>query len=269
MAADLEARSYTSKGGRKENQDFLRYDVNKCVFVIADGMGGHAGGRDAGRYAANTYYDMICRLKAGLDSEKINPERIKVLIQGRAEALNRRIIGLGNDYEIKNCGTTLDAVLIHEKSAYICHIGDGSIFYIDRSAKSLSKLTREHIRHLSNENSPSIDLILSKNDIVNGDLVSHLGIENPRIDTSEKKLGYDYAMILATDGLTAAVTDDELLTFTTASGIVRSREKIIKRSKNPFGMVRLFKHLHSEGHSLSIEGIVGDNVSFILIKGRL
>ena len=53
--------SFSSRGGRENNEDFCRYvaEDNRCVFALADGLGGHDLGEVASEIAVDTAISLL------------------------------------------------------------------------------------------------------------------------------------------------------------------------------------------------------------------
>ena len=115
------------------------------LFVVADGMGGHANGREASRTAIHTVSDVIVpallRDVSGRDAaeeETIFQDMLKDGVHRANLAIYRR-----NRESPEMMGTTLTAALIANSTAYIGNVGD-SRTYLYRPSTGLHKVTRDH-----------------------------------------------------------------------------------------------------------------------------
>ena len=127
---------------RSENQDalgkFPADDVDLSspkgqLFVIADGMGGHAGGREASRLAV----DVIG--KSYYSSHATVVESLKQAFNDANQAIF--------DYSVNNpafhgMGTTCIALVLQHDAACVAHIGDSRLYRISRS--KIEQLTNDH-----------------------------------------------------------------------------------------------------------------------------
>ncbi len=107
------------------------------LFVIADGMGGHANGQDASRLAIQTIIEHI------LPRLIKNPtdEYAKLLvesIQSANLAVHQRNIEQNGDM-----GTTVTGALVVDNVSYVANIGD-SRTYLYRESEGLKKITNDH-----------------------------------------------------------------------------------------------------------------------------
>ena len=114
---------------REQNEDSLV--VKAPLFVVADGMGGHAAGEVASEIAVNTLAECA-------------PEHIDVEALGRAvEQANRDIINAALAGEGREgMGTTCTAAMLEGNRLVIAQVGD-SRAYLLQSGK-LTQVTRDH-----------------------------------------------------------------------------------------------------------------------------
>jgi serine/threonine protein phosphatase PrpC len=110
------------------------------LFVVADGMGGHANGQDASRLAIQTIIDfMLPRISTGnqMDDEAFS----NLLLEGVRCA--NRAVHQRNLEERADMGTTMTAALVVGATAYVANVGD-SRTYLYRPPDGLSKITHDH-----------------------------------------------------------------------------------------------------------------------------
>jgi serine/threonine protein phosphatase PrpC len=110
------------------------------LFVVADGMGGHANGQDASRLAIQTIIDfMLPRLSS---SSPMNEEDFKNLLTEGVQCANQAV-HQRNMEERADMGTTMTAALIVGAIAYVANVGD-SRTYLYREPEGLVKITHDH-----------------------------------------------------------------------------------------------------------------------------
>lgn len=125
---------------REENQDSCGFFSPQesgagWLFVVADGMGGAAGGATASRMAVDTI--------ARVYREHAAPNTIFDAIQSGIEAANAAIHSRAQaDPDLKGMGTTANVLVIKDNVVYTAHVGD-SRTYRFRSGR-LECLTRDH-----------------------------------------------------------------------------------------------------------------------------
>jgi serine/threonine protein phosphatase PrpC len=110
------------------------------LFVVADGMGGHANGQDASRTAIQTIIDfMLPKLSKTVDPQSKDLEQLLAnAVQHANQVVHQHNLELRADM-----GTTVTATLIVGATAYVSNVGD-SRTYLYRAADGLKKVTNDH-----------------------------------------------------------------------------------------------------------------------------
>ncbi len=110
------------------------------LYVIADGMGGHANGQDASRSAIQTIVDfMLPKLSKNIDIRSTNPGE---LLANAVQHANQ-VVHQHNLERRADMGTTVTAALIVGTTAYVTNVGD-SRTYLYREPEGLTKITNDH-----------------------------------------------------------------------------------------------------------------------------
>lgn len=124
---------------RQENQDSSARFVSHGVFVVADGMGGHKGGREASETAVAALEE---RFVDGAERAAFEPS-LQTLVAAVGEA-NRRIRErAAQDAALDRMGTTLVALLLDgDGTAAVVHVGDSRAYRLRDDALEL--LTNDH-----------------------------------------------------------------------------------------------------------------------------
>src|SRR5689334_17801203 len=90
--------------------------------VVCDGMGGHAGGREASMLAIDT-------INKTFDAAPAGSKPSDVLRDAIAEA-NRRVFAMGGDASGARPGSTVVAILLHADGTEVAHVGDSRCYYV-------------------------------------------------------------------------------------------------------------------------------------------
>lgn len=143
----LTVGGYTNSGPRPLNQDFLYWDLDLGLFVVADGMGGHNAGEVAAHLAVETVTAFIEQSREprdltwpfGLDpSQSLEANRLGTAVR----LANRRVHREGLAHTAFNgMGTTLVALLVTGDRAVLSSVGDSRIYLL--RAGVLELLTRD------------------------------------------------------------------------------------------------------------------------------
>ncbi|GAB4458323.1 MAG: hypothetical protein OHK0037_02000 [Elainellaceae cyanobacterium] len=138
---------------REHNEDYyaIQADVKKLesqngrslsakgLYILCDGMGGHAGGEVASALAVNTLQQYFQeRWKDGLPNEATIREGI-LLANKAIYTLNQENASSGSG----RMGTTVVLVLIQDTEAAIAHVGDSRLYRYSRR-RGLEQLTVDH-----------------------------------------------------------------------------------------------------------------------------
>jgi protein phosphatase len=126
--------------GRDSNEDYAGAIVPEDtdavpLFVVADGMGGHAAGEVASRLAVETVLGAWQSSGSGAAHQRL---------RSAVRAANVAVFDAGQDAERRGMGSTLTALAIAGKEAVIAHAGD-SRAYLVRGGLA-SQLTADHSR---------------------------------------------------------------------------------------------------------------------------
>ena len=131
-------RSITDIGNnRNYNDDSCFYDEKKELMVIADGMGGYAGGSIASVAAVKIFQKHYM----GVSEESYQQDLNDLIVMCNNEILE--LAKRNADYN--EMGTTLTALCFRDDRYYIGHIGD-SRAYLYRDGELIGKLPEFNIR---------------------------------------------------------------------------------------------------------------------------
>ncbi|MCY4187465.1 MAG: protein phosphatase 2C domain-containing protein [Bryobacterales bacterium] len=188
------AHTFTHIGQRDENQDRLSVlhssDGSSCLVVVADGLGGHAGGALAAQTACETA-EQIWHDRRG----HVNPEEfLKTLALACHEAVNEAGERFG-----KEPRTTLAALLIERSGATTVHAGDSRVMQF-----SGDRLVSRTIDHSIGQLSVLQGKITESELATHPDqkkLFSHLGGESiPDLEFKHWKLAEGRRFVVCSDG---------------------------------------------------------------------
>mgnify|MGYP002624086325 CR=1 FL=1 len=121
---------YTCIGGRNEDQDYMAHEVanGNEIFLVCDGMGGHAGGCVASATAAQTLLETFRHQTEVLPAD----EAVIMAVKAANDAVYKKS---QEEASLRGMGTTLTLLLIDAHAAYVTHIGDSRVYQLRRGRK--------------------------------------------------------------------------------------------------------------------------------------
>ena len=124
------------KGGRGHNEDYVARVENTdlCCYVVCDGLGGHRGGEVASETAAEAFVRSIG------ESDVIDADSVGRAAEFAQECLVNKFSG-SSEPGLKP-RTTIAALIVSGKKAFICHAGDSRVYHFRGGA--INSVTNDH-----------------------------------------------------------------------------------------------------------------------------
>lgn len=200
---------------RDHNEDsyLLAPDLN--LFVVADGMGGHAGGEMASGISVRTVEKTV-RSSVELIGPDVHHDGsierspvAKLLSNSVREACNAVYTKSQQVRELQGMGTTTTTLLFHDKHAFVAHVGD-SRCYLVRDGRIL-QLSEDH--SLVNEQLKAglITEAQARQSRFKNIITRSVGFDaDVEVDMIAVEVKVGDAYILCSDGLCNLVTDPEV-----------------------------------------------------------
>lgn len=187
---------------RQKNEDSYLINSELNLFVVADGMGGHAGGEYASRIAITTIEKYFSEQEGDAKSEELIEASIK-------DAGAQIVQKAEEDRALKGMGTTVIALHVHDNKAVFGHVGD-SRAYLFRSGV-LEQLTEDHSLVNEQVKSGLISEEEAKTHQFKNIITRSLGVtEDVEVDLISKKLKSGDIFLLCSDGLSNLVEPEEM-----------------------------------------------------------
>lgn len=226
---------------RNHNEDNFSIIEDAGLYIVADGMGGHASGEVASQMAVES-------MKEFFSATAQDPERTWPYKMDRSKGYeeNRLItaIKLANlriyesaqrDPRQRGMGTTIVALFAVEDGVYMAHVGDSRGY----------RIRDGHIEQMTEDHSLLNDYIkmkrLTPEEIANfphkNVIVRALGMKDTvKVDTRFEQPRANDTYVLCSDGLSGPVSDPDLLSIVQSSGDLKSAAtKLIQRANENGG----------------------------------
>ncbi|WP_052256662.1 Stp1/IreP family PP2C-type Ser/Thr phosphatase [Salinicoccus sp. YB14-2] len=192
---------------RDQNEDrtgVFYNKTNQVLFLVADGMGGHAHGDVASKFVNDEIQ------KAWQEENLIKSDYAEAFLRDLVIRTNRKLYDLQNVHDdYSGMGTTLVLASIIDDTIFILNIGDSRAYVMKR--RTIEQVTTDH---------SFVNLLVESGEITKEEAINH-----PKKNVITKAMGtdrliqpdifrlrnkqYDY-ILLASDGLTDVLREDSI-----------------------------------------------------------
>ena len=133
---------------RTHNEDYYTFLAEENLFIVADGMGGHASGEVASKLAADTLVEFYHRTADEDVTWPYKMDRQLSYIENRLvcgiKLANWRVFETATkDSRFKGMGTTIVSALVNGDKVYFAHVGDSRGYRI-KADGTIKQVTRDH-----------------------------------------------------------------------------------------------------------------------------
>ena len=225
--------------GRKRQRNEDSYLVNDKIglYIVADGMGGHAGGEFASKIAVSTVEEIIRgedRVKSNvpassyLDSEQSSAEgqeqdRLKDAINRAGNMIVRRAF---EDPELKGMGTTSTVMFVSGDKAYIAHVGDSRAYCVRGS--EIIQITEDHSLVHEQLKSGLITEEEARTHQLKNIITRSVGVqEEIEVDTIVWKIQPGDSYLLCSDGLSNMINDEEMFEIISKNDVEQGARELV------------------------------------------
>ncbi len=213
----IDSFGYSDAGPvRANNEDCVLSDDELSLFVVADGMGGHAAGEVASRLAVEAIENFIRRSRdaddlswpCGIDPElSFTGNRLRTAIY----LANRRVFRAAEGHDdYTGMGTTVVCALLNGGSVAIGHVGDSRLYLLSDGV--LSAQTRDDTWAATVLAATDTDPRQIENHPMRNVLTNVLGSrELTDIHLTERQLAGGERLLLCSDGVHNVLDTEALL----------------------------------------------------------
>ncbi len=220
------------KGSRKVNQDRIAYTYGRdtLLLVVADGMGGHAGGEIAAQIAVRLFVE---RFQQEAKPVLRNPLRF---LQDTMLRAHSALGSYANQFSmLETPRTTCVAGVVQAGHAYWAHVGD-SRFYLFRQGALIGS-TKDHskVQYLVDQGLIGAHEVAGHPD--RNKIFSCLGgLVDPVIDLSRRTpLRTGDVLVLCTDGLWSVMSQHEVANYLTSAPILKTAPQMMREAEKRGG----------------------------------
>ena len=200
---------------RQHNEDSYRVDEAARLFLVADGMGGHAAGEIASRIAAESVAEFVAHTEQDDGTWPYAYDETLTRATNRLMAAlklaNTRVLeAMRKDSRLRGMGTTVVASLIDGNSISVAHVGDSRGYLIRNEA--IERITDDHSWVFEQVQAGMLSADEAERHPLRNVITRALGGALTVVpDASEIALRDGDIYILCSDGLTGMVPEPEIL----------------------------------------------------------
>jgi protein phosphatase len=213
----IEHAGLTDVGMRRDhNEDSYCTNADHQLYIVCDGMGGHAAGEVASRIAVETVEKFTSA--TGNDADitwpfeydenlSLNANRIRTAIR----LANQNLIAhIQERKEYKGMGTTIVCSIVNGADASFGHVGDSRIYLIRKG--EIRQLTRDHSWIDEQIKQGILTLEEARKHPLRNVITRALGSKDDVVvDVMDTRLEDEDILLLCSDGLTGMLEDREIL----------------------------------------------------------
>ncbi|HEY0715115.1 MAG TPA: protein phosphatase 2C domain-containing protein, partial [Polyangia bacterium] len=221
-AMELSFWAATDVGRKREhNEDNVLVDKKLSLFVVADGMGGHASGEVASHIAVHELRNTIEARQDLLDgfakqngeAGEVRSQDILALLEQGVQSAGGAIFQRGKvEQEKRGMGTTISALLLVGGRGFVAHVGDSRIYLLRQD--QVIQLTEDHslINELIRRGKVTKDgLSRSPYSAYKNAVTRAVGVyETVQVDTIDFDVLPGDRFLICSDGLHSYLDDDKL-----------------------------------------------------------
>lgn len=230
---------------RSDNQDACAAAPGRGIFVVCDGMGGAAAGEIASKLAADAFLET-----ASLSTTEPVPledaatvtstaDCPKIQLERAVAAANRAVYQRSERYRaLRGMGTTLVAALIHSSgagcSAWTANVGDSRCYLL--RDKLLRQLTSDHSVVEEQIRAGILSREQAEFSPVRNVITRAVGTQSEvAADIREHPLRSGDILLLASDGLTRELHDEDIASILVLSSSLDAGSKALVQAANAHG----------------------------------
>lgn len=239
MSLAIEVAARTDVGCvRVSNEDSFGYDLDRGIFVVCDGMGGHASGDVASKLAVEsllTYFRQRPQNTARHDTEGTTTTGLSegaLVLEEAIQLANLAIYEAGCEHEQHaGMGSTIVSVLVDQDLFSVGHVGDSRVYLIREDA--IQQLTQDHSLVAEQTQLGLISPEEAKTSKLQNVITQALGSESTVApDLDDMVAITDDVLVLTSDGLTGALSDAQILkTVNSAASLGQACDNLIQSAK--------------------------------------
>ncbi len=226
----MKTYSITTRGMvRSENQDCcftseLPVGCLPNLFIVADGMGGHVGGK----YASHKALQAVINSLQSKEEEFADEGRAQQVIEEAIQRANEEVIEESQKQGMEGMGTTLVvATILQGNRLLVANVGDSRLYIV--SPSGIRQVTQDHslVEEMvrMGELDPSNARTHEKKNVITRAIGANLDLN---VDYFVEELEPEECIIMCSDGLSNMIDDEEIrMIFQSGRDVIEKAEKLV------------------------------------------
>jgi protein phosphatase len=226
---------------RAHNEDYFSLLEDEQLFLVADGMGGHASGEVASKMATEAIQEFFARSRDDDATWPYKLDRHLSFVENRLvvgiKLANQRIYEAAlKDLRLKGMGTTIVGGQIVGDKFYIAHVGDSRCYRI--RGPEIHQMTRDHsLLEDYKDAKPGMSDEEQRKFPHKNVITRALGMRDTvQVDVLVQDIADGDLFLLCSDGLSGMVEDAKLLSvLTTTSNLEQAVAELVEAANHAGG----------------------------------
>jgi PPM family protein phosphatase len=227
------ARGLTDVGRKRDhNEDSFLVDEDLGLFIVADGMGGHAGGGTASRLAVETVQAAMREARAatpdllsreGPLEQSPAREALREAVERACRSIYRAAQG---DPNLAGMGTTVTAAAVAGRHAFVAHVGDSRCYLV--RGGHIYQVSEDHSLVNEQLKAGAITADEAKSSRFKNIITRSVGFEE---EVAVDLMGVDVEpgdrLVLCCDGLSNHAEDEEILHIVSSATFEEAPRRLV------------------------------------------
>jgi protein phosphatase len=218
LIAELTERLRVEQSTLSDRSDLI--GAARChLFLVADGMGGHAAGEVASKTVARAVEEVLVNSAAWfLTPQGAQERQVVTQLQRAVREAEARVLQMAKKQpELRGMGTTLTMALAIGRALFVAHVGDSRAYLL--RAGRLLRLTNDHtlVNELAARGAlvPGHEVAARFRHVITNAIggSARVGV---RVEAARAVLEPDDRLLLCTDGLTDLLADEAIASVMSA-----------------------------------------------------
>lgn len=211
---------------REENEDSILLLPDLGIFAVADGMGGHRGGKVASQMIVGELRNLT------QSRAPLAPGELADLIT----VINERVHTASlRDFALEGMGSTCSLLLVRDAKAHVAHVGDSRV-YLAR-AGVMTQITSDHRAVQELIDGGALTAAEAESHPLRNMLTRSVGVDDEvDVDRFDFDIRPSDVLLLCSDGLTSMLGEREIESILTGvSDLEQAAERLIGRANESGG----------------------------------